>query len=73
MVPYPDARISDFGPDDRLHVQCVCQRVVIIPPRILTASETRKLWVTIRATLSQGYVGETEHERGSAGTVRGLC
>ena len=35
MVPHPDARISDLGPDDRLHLQCVCQRVVIIPPRVL--------------------------------------
>ena len=61
---YTLERISRESPDDYW---------IIMETLTLTASETRKFWVTIRATLSQDYVGETEHERGSAGTVRGLC
>src|SRR3954469_5696482 len=29
--------------------------------------------VTVRATLREHFLGETGHEQGAAGTVRGLC
>ncbi len=35
MVPLHAARISDLGPDDWVRVECVCQSVVIFPPRYL--------------------------------------
>ena len=35
MVPLHAARISDLGLGDRLHVQCVCQSLVISPPHSL--------------------------------------
>jgi len=35
MVPVYAVCISDLGPDDRVHIHCACQRLVIFPPRFL--------------------------------------
>jgi hypothetical protein len=35
MIPLPDARISDLGPNDELRVRCACQSLTIFPRRYL--------------------------------------
>src|SRR3954447_26339778 len=42
-------------------------------PRTLTASETRKLWVTVGAILKRVVFGGMGHERGPGATVHDLC
>src|SRR4051812_49349304 len=40
---------------------------------VLLRQEIASYGVTVRATLRVHFLGETGHERGPAGTVRGLC
>src|SRR4051812_35190181 len=40
---------------------------------VLLRQEIASYGVTVRATLREHFLGETGHERGPAGTVRGLC
>src|SRR3954453_13036358 len=40
---------------------------------ILLRQEIVSSDVTVRATLREHFLGETGHEQGAAGTVRGLC